>query len=658
MKGVSTMYHILVVDDNKANLAMAKQELSDEYQVTPVISGAQALQFLEKKTPNLIMLDLMMPEMDGRETMRRIKEREEWKKIPIVFLTADSSPETESEILRLGADDFVAKPFVPVVMKSRIRRIIELNDLRNDLETRLAAKTAELEMVTINAIMAISSAIEAKDEYTRGHSTRVAECSVAIARRLGWNEQQCSDLRYIALLHDIGKIGVPDSVLNKPARLSDEEFSIIKKHPVTGGEILKGIKMLPHVDEGALYHHERYDGRGYPNGLKGEEIPLCARIIGIADSYDAMTSNRVYRKKQSVDYVIAEFERCAGTQFDPALAGVFVTMLKEGFSLYDDKDESTNIFLTGAGGVELMTGLVSPEVTKLRINEYMMCGRKGALLLLSPDNIMQVVNQLGQLGCDKLMQTCASAIKECAGDNDLACRIDGDELALYLDGCTSKETAVEKAEQLLAAIFRYTDSFLPFRVPISCGISMSGRCFDDHIQHAERALYLAVKTNSCGVCVYERPYAEIETGVQQTDIDRLCTMIEQTGSSARGAYTVGYEEFRKLYTYISRCLGRAHSNVQVMLFTLKTASGEVPDSNQLEQSMTVLANAITSALRISDVAARYSSCQCVVILPEAGNDNAAMIADRIAERFYKSCPNRFFELSYDYREMNFNSEEN
>lgn len=652
------MYHILVVDDNKANLAMAKQELSDEYQVTPVISGAQALQFLERKTPSLIMLDLMMPEMDGRETMARIRAREEWAKIPIVFLTADSSPETESEILRLGADDFVAKPFVPEVMKSRIRRIIELNELRNDLESRLEEKTAEVEMVTINAIMAISNAIEAKDEYTRGHSARVAECSEAIARRLGWSDDECQNLRYIALLHDIGKIGVPDSVLNKPSRLTDEEFSIIKKHPVTGGDILKNIRMLPHVDEGALYHHERYDGRGYPNGLKGDEIPLWARIIGIADSYDAMTSNRVYRKKQSVDYVISEFERCAGSQFDPELAAIFVEMLREGFTLYGDEQSESNAFsmLDTDGGFDLMTGLISPETTKLRINEQLLCGRKGALLLFSPDNIKQVVEQLGQLACDEMMKKCALILKECAEDGDLACRVDGDELALFLADCTSREEAVARAEKLLDGISSYTDGIMSFNIGISCGVSMTGRCFDDYIRHAEKALYLAAMTNSGGVCVYEKPVIKVTAQPTMTDIDRLCTMIEESTNNSRGAYTVGYEEFRKLYSYISRCLGRAHSTVEVMLFTLKTVNGELPESASLDHSMNLLANAISGSLRVSDVAARYSSCQCVVILPEANRDNAAMIAERIAERFYKSCPDRCFELSYDYREMEFDIE--
>ena len=178
------MKHILIVDDNKTNLVLAKQELSKEYQVTPVLSGMQALQFLEKMHTDLILLDINMPEMDGKETMRMIRENEEWAKIPIIFLTADSSPETEAKCLSDGADDFIAKPFVPQVMKSRISRILELNELRNDLETRLEEKTKEVELVTLNAIMAIAKTIEAKDRYTSGHSERVAKCSVAIAKRL------------------------------------------------------------------------------------------------------------------------------------------------------------------------------------------------------------------------------------------------------------------------------------------------------------------------------------------------------------------------------------------------------------------------------------------------------------------------------------------
>lgn len=330
------MKHILVVDDNKTNLAVAKNELSKEYLVTPVTSGFQALQFLEKRPSDLILLDINMPEMDGRETMRRIRERKEWAKIPIIFLTADSTPETEAQCLSDGADDFIAKPFVPKVMLSRISRLVELSELRNGLEERLADKTKQVERVTLNSIMAIAHTLEAKDMYTSGHSKRVAQLSVTIAKRMGMSEEAINNLNFMALLHDIGKIGVPDMILNKPQPLSDEEFAVIKRHPVIGGEILQNITTITNVHIGALYHHERYDGTGYPMGLKGEEIPLEARIIAAADTYDAMASNRAYRQALSDERIMEEFEKCKGKQLDPQIAEMIIDMLKKGFFLMDD----------------------------------------------------------------------------------------------------------------------------------------------------------------------------------------------------------------------------------------------------------------------------------------------------------------------------------
>ena len=267
--------------------------------------------------------------------MRRIKANEKWSKIPIIFLTADSTPETESQCLSDGADDFIAKPFVPQVMQSRVSRILELSDLRNDLEAKLVEKTKEVEMVTLNAVMAIANTIEAKDLYTSGHSNRVAKCSVEIAKRMGMSEDDIKELNFKALLHDIGKIGVPDAILNKPMALADDEFAIIKKHPVIGGDILKNIAIVSNLHYGALYHHERYDGKGYPKGLMGDEIPYEARIIAIADTYDAMTSDRAYRKALPRELVIAELERCKGKQFDPKITDVFIEMLRTGFSLED-----------------------------------------------------------------------------------------------------------------------------------------------------------------------------------------------------------------------------------------------------------------------------------------------------------------------------------
>lgn len=176
----------------------------------------------------------------------------------------------------------------------------------------LDKKSKQIQNMTFQTIETIANTIDAKDEYTQGHSRRVSNYAAQIAKEMGMDEEQISNIRFIALLHDIGKIGVPDSVLNKPGRLTDAEYELMKQHTVTGGEILKDIGMLPDLDVGAKYHHERYDGKGYPNGLKGEEIPLTARIICMADSFDAMTSNRVYRKHLSMDVVMEEIRRCRG----------------------------------------------------------------------------------------------------------------------------------------------------------------------------------------------------------------------------------------------------------------------------------------------------------------------------------------------------------
>lgn len=179
-------------------------------------------------------------------------------------------------------------------------------------------------------ILAIAKTVDAKDSNTSEHSTRVSEYSVLIAEKLGYDDEQRENLRKAALLHDIGKIGVPDSVLNKPAKLTDEEYAIMKQHVTIGGDILKDFTLISNVQDGAMYHHERWDGKGYVKGLKGEEIPEWARIIGIADAFDAMTANRVYRKKLDFSYVLEELKRCRGTQFDPKMVDILLELIQEG----------------------------------------------------------------------------------------------------------------------------------------------------------------------------------------------------------------------------------------------------------------------------------------------------------------------------------------
>ena len=191
----------------------------------------------------------------------------------------------------------------------------------------LSDKNDQINRMTFETIEAISSTIDAKDEYTKGHSNRVAEYSVIIAKELGVEDDKLSDIRYIALLHDIGKIGVPDAILKKRGRLDNIEYEEMKRHTVAGENILSGVGTIPDLMIGAKYHHERYDGKGYPSGLKGEDIPFIARIIAVADAFDAMTTDRVYRKRLPPDVVMSELEKGKGAQFDPKIVQVFIDYL-------------------------------------------------------------------------------------------------------------------------------------------------------------------------------------------------------------------------------------------------------------------------------------------------------------------------------------------
>ena len=325
------MYWITVVDDDAANLKMAGHILSKHgMRVTALRSGKALLDYVKTNSPDLILLDIRMPEMDGFETMVKLREGPQpGSGIPVIFLTADENRESETRGLELGAMDFIKKPFVPEVLALRVQHTVELVRLQRDLEAEVDKRTREIENLSIQVVQTLAEAIDAKDEYTKGHSGRVAEYSKMIAERLGYSAQQQDKVYMMGLLHDVGKIGVPDAVINKPTGLTDEEYEIIKKHPVTGDRILRKIEDMPDLATGARWHHEKYDGSGYPDGLKGDEIPEAARIIAVADSYDTMASRRSYRDIMPQAEIRKEIEEGRGTQFDPALADIMLQIIDE-----------------------------------------------------------------------------------------------------------------------------------------------------------------------------------------------------------------------------------------------------------------------------------------------------------------------------------------
>lgn len=334
------MKRILVVDDNKVNLAMAKAVLSEQYEVVPVMSGIQALKYLESNTADLILLDMFMPEMDGYETLCRIKKDEKLRHISVVILTADTTSETEVKCLRGGATDFIKKPFVPEIMLSRINRILELEEYRKGLEKIVKKKTEQIEKLQHNIIMGIATMIDKRDVDTGRHAYRTSIYMQVLVRALR-DQGYYTDIltnKYInhlcrsAPLHDVGKIGVPDSILCKPGKLTPEEYQCIKNHTVIGkniiSECMKGLdgdNFLHVAKDMVYYHHERWDGKGYPEGKKGEEIPLCARIMAVADVFDAIFSKRVYKEGMSFEEAFKVIEDGKGVYFDPLIAEVFLS---------------------------------------------------------------------------------------------------------------------------------------------------------------------------------------------------------------------------------------------------------------------------------------------------------------------------------------------
>ena len=322
---------VVVVDDDVTNLKMAGTILSRQHmRVTALKSGRALLDYVRDNRPDLILLDVRMPEMDGFETLRRLRqETSSGQEIPVIFLTADENAESEMKGLELGAMDFIKKPFVPEVLTLRVRHIIELVRLQKNLADEVEIKTQENENLSLRIVQTLAEAIDAKDAYTNGHSGRVAKYTREIARRFGYSQKRQDEIYMMGLLHDVGKIGVPDAVINKPAKLTEEEYAQIKTHPVMGDRILKNIRERPKLAVGARWHHERYDGTGYPDGLSGDIIPEEARIIAVADAYDAMTSRRSYRGILPQDIVRNEIKTGKGKQFDPAFADIMLEMIEE-----------------------------------------------------------------------------------------------------------------------------------------------------------------------------------------------------------------------------------------------------------------------------------------------------------------------------------------
>ncbi|MFC1933973.1 HD domain-containing phosphohydrolase [Chloroflexota bacterium] len=344
---------ILVVDDQEQNLRLVEAMLAPlDYEVLLARDGIEALEKVKETPPDVILLDIMMPKMDGFDVARRLKEDKETSIIPIVMVTALRETEDRVKALELGADDFLTKPVDKTELRARVNSLLKVksyNDyMRNhqkELEATVAKRTEqlrrafeEIKIASLDSILRLSRAAEYRDKTTGTHIHRMSYYAAAIARRIGLKVETVENIQYATPMHDVGKIGIPDRILLKPGSLDKDEWEIMKQHTAIGAQIMEGshAEFVKLGEVIALTHHERWDGSGYPKGLRHTEIPLAGRITSLADVFDALTSERPYKEAFPLKKAFTIIRENRGTQFDPEVVDAFFAIENEILSIREE----------------------------------------------------------------------------------------------------------------------------------------------------------------------------------------------------------------------------------------------------------------------------------------------------------------------------------
>ena len=536
----------------------------------------------------------------------------------------------------------------------------------NEYMQMLDEKNMEIQKMSLQTITTIANTIDAKDEYTRGHSRRVSEYSAAIAEKLGMSPEEVSNIRWVALLHDIGKIGVPDAVLNKPGRLTNEEYQMMKQHTVIGGEILKDIGMLKGIDVGARYHHERYDGKGYPDGISGEDIPYIARIIAVADAYDAMTSNRVYRKHLDDNKVMNELKAGIGTQFDPEAAGALIELLQKGELENLNPETSQNPEMADVTRIisrvmelqeEKMAGrLLFDQLTDAynqssgkKMLEDAIEDRNGCLVFFDIDSFHYINDTYGYVEGDYFLRKAVDAIKSLQ-DDVIVVRWGSDEFLTFFGNLVEASRIGELMEKLSERISEMaSENKILGQMTLSAGIALCdkpGEGLSDAIKKADKALYVA-KQQGCGkYCIYRKNEPVVEAQQTSVDLDRLVRMLEKD-SRYEGGFDLTYPEFGKIYEFIRKVAMRNEQQVQLLMFTLRPIEGIDIRIEERDRAMELLEKAILSKIRGVDVTTRYSSTQRIVMFMKMDEDQISIVTERIMKEFYRMYDKKELSIHYD-----------
>lgn len=671
--------NLLVVDGSRTTMRYIDSIFGGYCQIHLARTGIEAMDVVEIKPIDIIIMNRNLPDMDGFDL------REKWHKerltddISVVIAGDERNKQQEVEALQKGAADYISMPFVPEILKLRVDHLVELHYYRKELESEIKKQKKKVSDLSFQAMITIAHTIDLKDRYGEGHSLRVALYSREIARRLGWTVEELENLYNVALLHDIGKIAIEDSILNKMGTLTEQEYESVKRHTKVGADIVKNTTFIPGIKEGISYHHERYDGTGYV-GLKGKDIPLIARILAVADAVTAMEEDRPFRRRLSSMELEKELISNKGKQFDPDIVNVAVEMLHEG---YDVDEKLAQMMKQIPGDVsetgELMRQVVttSTQETKSELEKDSLTGflnrrsfeekiekflRKpmsyGTFFMMDMDNFKSVNDTYGHLAGDELILIFADIIKNCVREQDFVCRVGGDEFAIFFPYLDKEKVIRKRADEIMSCFAKERERLGYSNCSVSIGImtkyaKSNNMDYDKLYKCADNALYYVKNNGKDDFHIYAS--AIMDGGMdsleqEQLDVQQLIQRVAER-KEYMGAYRVEYDSFSYIYRFIARNVERTKQPVQIALFTFPLKEKSEEEVMKIQNSLALLEKAIAQSLRRGDVTSRISLTQQIVILMGANKENGMHVVDRMVQCYDGLAGEEGLKIEYDIKDV-------
>ena len=660
--------HVIVLDNDLKQLNNIDKMLCDRYKVSLVSDSDSFFRMLEMCIPDVVLIDTSIKDMNCLKVYEKIMQDERLRFVSVVFMLKAyqienenrNHTEDENDLMQISAFEYILKPFTEKVLKARLERILEIKKLRESFDSEVEKKTKLCDTIAYQSMLTVANTIDAKELYSKGHSRRVAEYSQKIARVMGLSKEKQKTMYHIGLMHDVGKIAIPDDILNKTGPLTPAEKIIVQKHASIGGDILGGMTMIEGLADGVRHHHERYDGTGYPARLKGEDIPLYARIVCVADCYDAMVSARSYKKGIDKENAKQELIRQSGSHFDPKVVEAFLTILdgKVDFKnknrtvavIPGEKESEDNALLKKvysknvieiANNVfkDTFTGFWNRNYMEDEINIFLKDeSNRGALFVLELSRFRTVKEEYGLVACDKLVMLITEIIKPMLNDEMFACRVGSDQFVVFFKNETRLEELSIKAQDIIDRIVEKKVEIDINNISNACiGIAVTDEYISSYnllYQGADRALYHIKQGKENGFYFYNESYKEklADNFYGFVDLKRLISYLSEE-PLYQNDFKVELGNYLKIFNFISKYIERCQTGAQLLLYTvIEKEVGRISDG-ELSDALQSMQNIVIGTVRKGDVTTIFSSHQILVILMDVNAKNAQQVSQKIMKRF-------------------------